>query len=111
MHHDVSALEELRRVDFGRGKISALEQLRDVCGEKRKIAALGELRDGCVDEKKIAALTELRSSCVVGGKIGACLVEEEISTQARRDQTLSLLQTQRKRSGTQHDAEKDPHPA
>ena len=111
MHHDVAALEELRRVAFGSRKISALGQLRDVCGEKRKIAALEELRDGCVDERKIAALTELRSSCVVVRKIGACLVEEKISSQARRDQTLSLLQTQRKRTGEQHDAEKDPHPA
>ena len=111
MHHDVAALEELRRVCFVGRKISALEQLRDVCGEKRKIAALGELRDGCVDEKKIAALTELRSSCVAERKIGARLVEEEISSQARRDQNLSLLQTQRKRTGEKHDAEKDPHPA
>ena len=95
MHHDVAALEELRRVG--------------VAG--KKIAALGELRDGCVDERRITALEALRKSCVGGRKIGACLVEEEISSQARRDQTPSLLQTQRKRTGTQHDAEKDPHHA
>ena len=111
MDHDVAALEELRRVGVAGRKIAALGELRDGCVDERKIAALEELRDGYVDERKIAALTELRSSCVVVRKTGACLVEEKTSSQARRDQTLSLLQTQRKRTGEQHDAEKDPHPA
>ena len=111
MHHDGAALAELRRVGFERRKNTAPRQLRDVCRKNREAAALGELQGGCVVEKKIAALTKLRSSWVAEREIGARLVEEEVSSQARRDQTLSLLQTQRKRTGTQHDAEKDPHPA
>ena len=59
-----------------------------MCGEKRKIAALGELRDGCVDEKKIAALTAL--CYVVGRKIGARLVEEEISQNVQME-LVSML--------------------